>query len=150
MVMWFVSLVRPLIPAIDTWAMDDVAWMFTGEASVDNDMHRMLDWRKENHIIVEFFHIMQSVQKCDGWKANPLRGKIMDLKKGVEDRLFERAGWVCPKQELFHSSFLPLHPPAWHRDIIHYHTSYRVIHIHAASTHTEGIHTQTLQIQYSV
>lgn len=26
-VMWFVSLVRPLIPAIDTWAMDDACWI---------------------------------------------------------------------------------------------------------------------------
>ena len=41
------NLNRPLLPAVDAWAMTDVQWMFTGADDVDSDCTTLVDWRQK-------------------------------------------------------------------------------------------------------
>lgn len=55
------------------------------EDRLDKELDKLLDWRKANLIVAEFFRTMQNIQKYDGWKNDPLRSKIVIMVKDLED-----------------------------------------------------------------
>ena len=59
--------------------------MFDGSEKVDKDVQTMLNWRRDQTLVCDFLMVMQNVQKFNGWKDDPIRAKVISLKKAIED-----------------------------------------------------------------
>ena len=76
---------RPLLPAVDAWAMTDVQWMYTGADVVDSDCTKLVEWRQKAHALEDFLQSVLSVHKIDGWKEDKLRSKLAEMHKTLQD-----------------------------------------------------------------
>ena len=59
--------------------------MFAESEKVDQDVQSMLNWRRDQTLVCDFLMVMQNVQKFNGWKEDPMRAKVISLKKSIED-----------------------------------------------------------------
>lgn len=71
--------------AVKSWAMDNVKWVFEGNAEVDENLAAMVDWRSSSSIHEDFLRNIQNVQRFHGWTEDPLRAKVSGLLKTVQD-----------------------------------------------------------------
>ena len=78
-------LTRPLLTAIEKWELESVQWIFSGEDQIDKEVSKMLGWRGKHYITGEFLLSLQNIQKFDAWKTDPLRARVITMKKTVED-----------------------------------------------------------------
>ena len=69
---------------------DKLDWMFAGTKEVDAEVQIMLDWRRDQAMVLDFLMIVINIQKFDGWKDDPMRGKVLSIKKDLEELYF---GW---------------------------------------------------------
>lgn len=83
-------MVRPVVQAVETWVFEKLDWMFAGNKELDKEIQAMLDWRRDQAVVLDFLLIVVNIQKFDGWKDDPMRGKVLTIKKGIEDLYF---GW---------------------------------------------------------